>query len=165
MKKQKDYTVLAILIVFTLAMLGSLVGTAQCSTRNPAITAALGGNHTGPTLNVEAGSYSSVPLTLSYFGGFQIATREEQETFRESKQSIPRQIQYIDAYGRIALKISGTEGESAFYQFFTVYGSLRKNVGASYRLYRSVQNVLIGIEPNYCRVNGSGINILITGKF
>lgn len=138
----------------------------QCSTRNIVITPGIGYAHPGPTIYTEVGSHSSVPLTLSYFAGVQIAERKEKDYYDDDKNTpAMHTVQYVDVYGRIALKISGTEGESNFYHFITAFGSARGNIGASYRLYKSFDNVLVGIEPNYSLQHTGGINLIITSRF
>lgn len=165
--KQSNHTITALLLVFILAILGSLVGTAQCSTRNLAITPALGFNKSGATLYTEIGSYSSVPLTFSYYAGIAIESRIDRDMDdKVDSTALPPKFEpfYLDAYARLAFKIRGAEGEAKYYHFITGLVSARGNAAVSYRLCRSFGDALVGIEPNYSVKNFAGINVLLTAK-
>jgi hypothetical protein len=166
MKKEKDYTIVAMLLVFTLAILGSMVGYGQCSTRNFAVSPAIGFSKSGPSIYAEVGSHSSVPMTFSYFAGIEVGSNANHDKEdKEDDNALPLKYEpfYLDAYGRVALKIAGQE-ESILYHFITASASVRGNLTASYRLSRSFADVLIGIEPNYSTRNSAGINIVLTGR-
>jgi len=129
---------------------------AQCESNAIVYTISPGYFKTGPSLGMEAGLWPNANK-VGVMGGFVMYGRET------VNKGVKETVVDLDVTGRLVYKITPTGSDNP--QMFTLYGSLRGMIGASYRVYWSLgEYSLFGIEPCYSNKTGPGVNILFTTR-
>lgn len=143
------------LILFLLCQ-GSLDGFCQCSNNVVVVSLVPGWSKTGVVFGMEAGLWP-VAGKIGVLAG--LTMYNQVQTNKDKTETITQ----LDLTARVTYKV--TELGDISPQLFTLYGSVKGMVGASYRCYISLGAYeLFGIEPFYSKRTGLGINVLYTMK-
>lgn len=128
---------------------------AQCESNAFVFSLSPGITVSGAVLSMEAGIWP-VDGRVGVLAGPMMY--DEKHTTKDAET-----VTQMDFGGRIIYKLTKLGSNSP--QLFTVFGSVRGMIGASYRAYFSIgETQLLGIEPCYSNKTGAGVNLLFTAR-
>ena len=144
-------------IVFLVLLLAGKGAYAQCGRATTWVFSfAPGYAKTGITFNMEGGLWP-VNSRFGVIAGPVIYSQQK------VIKGITEQVTDVDFTGRVVFKL--TRLDSDFPQLITLFSTVGRNLGASYRGYISLtDNHIIGIEPFYGTKTGIGVSAIFTVK-
>lgn len=129
---------------------------AQCEPNAFVISLSPGITVSGAVLSMEAGIWP-VQGKVGVLTGPMMY--DEKHTTKEGTETLTQ----IDFSGKVIYKVTKLGSNNP--QLFTLFGSVRGMIGASYRGYISIcETQLFGIEPFYSNKTGPGVNVLFTAR-
>lgn len=144
-------------IIIPILLLSSIALHAQCDQATTWVfSISPGYSKTGITFNMEAGLWP-VDGRVGILAGPVMYSR--QEVVKDKTETITD----IDLAGRLVFKLTDLGDNCP--QLVTLFGTVRGNVGASYRGYLSLgRSDVIGVEPFYGTKTGVGVSIIFTTR-
>jgi hypothetical protein len=143
--------------LLSVLLLLSLAGHGQCDQATAWVfSISPGYAKTGITFGMEAGLWP-VDRRVGVLAGPVMYSR--QEVIKDKTETITD----LDFTGRLIFKLTDLGDNCP--QLVTLYGTVRGNIGASYRGYISLgRSDILGVEPFYGTRTGIGISIIFTTK-